>query len=166
MMNMVIVEGVVREEPVLNGNYFCNFGLVVERNGDRRKMKGPTVDFIQCEAKGAMAAAFAKNIHKNNLVLVTGWLRSDHYDDIKNRTIYKTYVECSFIKYLSQPVRAVFADGFLDENPEIAEQYREYAKERRRKARELNHPEYAEDPAGNPEEETEEETETEKETSE
>lgn len=138
MLNLVIVEGIVQYDPVLRNNYYTTFGLVVDKGGDKNKIKGPTVDFVTCTAQGPMAIAFCKNIHKGSMVVVIGRMRSEHYDDYKGRTIYTTRVECTFIKYLSQPVKAIWADGFLSANPEIAEKYRDYAREQRRLARERN----------------------------
>lgn len=97
-MNKVILKGRVTAEPSIrthkNGDKeqtFATFTLAVE---DRTYKEGDSyhVDWIQCNATGALAKIIENNIQKGQEVLVSGKYRTGRYLNKDGETVYTNAV--------------------------------------------------------------------------
>lgn len=102
-MNTIILSGRLTRKPELRSTkslkYVCNFTIAVNRqytsNGERE------TDFIECQVWNKTAENLCKYQDKGNLILVSGNIRTDSYDDEKGNKRNKTYVAVENIEYLS-----------------------------------------------------------------
>lgn len=102
-MNTIILSGRLTSKPELRSTKslksVCNFTIAVNRpytsNGKRE------TDFIECQVWNKTAENLCKYQDKGNLILVSGNIRTDSYDDEKGNKRYKTYVSVENIEYLS-----------------------------------------------------------------
>ena len=102
-MNTIILSGRLTSKPELRSTKslksVCNFTIAVNRqytsNGERE------TDFIECQVWNKTAENLCKYQDKGNLILVSGNIRTDSYDDEKGNKRNKTYVAVENIEYLS-----------------------------------------------------------------
>lgn len=139
MLNIVNLQGFIVDPPELSetsaGVKFTTFRLLVERTGDKKKMKY-TADYIQIDVYGPRAVAICKHLQKNSQILVTGNIVTDHYDNYKRETIYTTRVVASNVVFLPHVQKSKWADEFFEEYPEIGKLYKKYAAEKRKQKKE------------------------------
>jgi len=91
-INNCTIMGRITRDPELKtvGEHtVLNFSIAVDRNytdedGERE------ADFISCVAWNGTAEFIAKYFGKGSMIAVTGWLRSDTYEDDNGSTHYTT----------------------------------------------------------------------------
>ena len=119
MFNHVVVMGYVGREPVTeftpNGNQFTKFTV-----GSTRKWKDEKGD-LQAETEwsnvlcwNGLAQACASYLEKGRLILVEGYLKTDHWtaDGIAQRRTFIVATEVKFIP-TSRPARPAFEEEEL-----------------------------------------------------
>lgn len=102
-MNTIILSGRLTSKPELRSTKslksVCNFTIAVNRPYTSNRER--ETDFIECLVWNKTAENLCKYQDKGNLILVSGNIRTDSYDDEKGNKRYKTYVSVENIEYLS-----------------------------------------------------------------
>lgn len=140
MLNITVMQGILANEPILdvtaNGTSACRFLLLVDRNGDKNKMKGKTVDYFNCNCYGSLADSVANNLHKGSQTIVVGTFRNENYENWKRETVYVQNLVVSTMYFLPKAIKARLADEFLEEYPEIKKLYNKFVKAQKKKEEE------------------------------
>ena len=131
MINTVILEGKLAQDPVLNrnmnGKCWTMFVIACNRTGH-----GQGADFIQVRASGAVAEALCQYKKKGGHVCVVGSLVHESYENYKKETVYQTLVSAKLIEFWPDVPDATFADQFFEEYPQIKDLYKRFATEYRK----------------------------------
>lgn len=97
-MNQIILTGRLTRDAELrytqSNKPVANFTLAVNRIGQEES------DFINCVVWNGQAENLCKYQGKGSLILVSGSLRTDKYQDNEGNTKYRTYVLANNIEYL------------------------------------------------------------------
>jgi len=131
MINTVILEGLLAQDPVLyrnmNGKCFTSFVMACNRTG-----YGKGADFIKIRANGSVAEALCEYKKKGGHICVIGSLTHESYENYKKETVYETLVNAKLIEFWPDVPDATFADQFFDEYPEIKNLYKKFASDYRK----------------------------------
>lgn len=131
MINTVIVEGKLVQDPVLNrnmnGKCYCSFVIACSRPG-----YGKGADFIKVNAKGPVAEALCDYKKKGGHVCVIGSLEHYNYENYKKETVYETVVAAKLIEFWPDVPDATFADQFFEEYPQVKDLYKKFAADYRK----------------------------------
>ena len=123
-MNKVILKGRVTAEPNIrthkNGDKeqtFATFTLAVE---DRTYKEGDSyhVDWIQCNASGALAKIIEKNVKKGQELLVAGKYRTGKYQNKDGETIYTNAVFLQELYFCGKKATNEPQEDFVDVSEE------------------------------------------------
>ena len=98
MINVITLTGNMTRDPearAVGDKTVCNFTLAVNR-----PWKTDDVDFIRCQAWGAIAENTAKYCSKGSKVAVTGRLQIRNYEDKEGAKKTIAEVNCSQVQFL------------------------------------------------------------------